>query len=51
MDQESGLPCALSAKKTLGTFPIGTVRFSLSHFNNFKEINYTIDCINNIGNK
>jgi cysteine desulfurase family protein len=32
----SGLHCAPSAHKTLGTFPKGTVRFSLSHFYNFK---------------
>lgn len=40
-----GLHCAPSAHKTLGTFPKGTVRFSFSHFNNEKEVNYTIDSI------
>ena len=44
----SGLHCAPSAHKTLGTFPKGTVRLSLSHFNTFKEIEYTVDCIKRI---
>lgn len=47
----SGLHCAPSAHKTLGTFPNGTVRFSLSHFTTLKEIEYSIDCINNIVNQ
>ncbi|HPB78854.1 MAG TPA: aminotransferase class V-fold PLP-dependent enzyme [Sedimentibacter sp.] len=47
----SGLHCAPSAHKTLGTFPKGTVRFSLSHFTTLKEIDYAIDCINKIANK
>jgi len=47
----SGLHCAPSAHKTLGTFPLGTVRFSLSHFTTLKEIDYSIDCINNIATK
>lgn len=44
----SGLHCAPSAHKTLGTFPNGTVRFSISHFTTLKEIDYAIDCINRI---
>jgi cysteine desulfurase family protein len=47
----SGLHCAPSAHKTLGTFPQGTVRFSLSHFTTLREIEYSIDCINDIVNK
>ncbi len=47
----SGLHCAPSAHKTLGTFPNGTVRFSLSHFTTLEEIEYSIDCINNIVNQ
>ncbi len=47
----SGMHCAPSAHKTLGTFPEGTVRFSLSHFTTLKEIEYSINCINNIANK
>lgn len=44
----SGLHCAPSAHKTLGTFPHGSVRFSLSHFNTREEIDYAIDCVNKI---
>ena len=44
----SGLHCAPSAHKTLGTFPGGTVRFAVSHFTTAQEIDYTIDCINKI---
>ena len=47
----SGLHCAPSAHKTLGTFPEGTVRFSLGHFTTLEEIEYSINCINNIVNK
>lgn len=47
----SGLHCAPSAHKTLGTFPHGTVRFSISHFTSTEEINYTIDCIHKIVSK
>ena len=47
----SGLHCAPSAHKTLGTFPHGTVRFSLSHFTTTLEIEYTINSINKIVNK
>ena len=47
----SGLHCAPSAHKTLDTFPNGTVRFSLSHFTTLREIEYSIDCINDIVNK
>lgn len=41
----SGMHCAPSAHKTLGTFPKGTVRFSFSHFNTPKEISQTIDTL------
>lgn len=44
----SGLHCAPSAHKTLGTFPKGTVRFAISHFTTKEEIDYAIDCINKI---
>ena len=47
----SALHCSPSSHKTLGTFPQGTVRFSLSHFTTLREIEYSIDCINNIVNK
>ncbi|WP_291651573.1 aminotransferase class V-fold PLP-dependent enzyme [Clostridium sp.] len=44
----SGLHCAPLAHKTIGSFPSGTVRLSLSYFNEKSDINYTIDCINKI---
>jgi cysteine desulfurase family protein len=47
----SGLHCAPSAHKTLGTFPEGTVRFSLGHFTTLEEIEYSISCINDIVSK
>ncbi len=43
-----GLHCAPSAHKTLNTFPQGTVRFSFSHFNTKKEIDFCLECINKI---
>lgn len=43
-----GMHCAPSAHKTLRTFPRGTVRFGLSHFNTLEEIEYTLDSINKI---
>ncbi len=42
----SGLHCAPSAHKTLGTFPNGTVRFGFSHFNKIEDVDYAIDSIN-----
>ena len=41
----SGMHCAPSAHKTLGTFPRGTVRFSFSHFNTREEVHYTVESI------
>ncbi len=43
-----GLHCAPNAHKTLGTFPQGTVRFSISHFNTITEIDYAVECIHKI---
>jgi len=45
-----GMHCAPSAHKTFGTFPRGTVRFGLSHFNTLKEIEYTLNSINKVLN-
>lgn len=44
----SGLHCAPSAHKTLGTFPQGTVRFGLSPFMDQAQIQYAVDCINKL---
>ena len=41
----SGLHCAPEAHKTLGTFPRGTVRFSLSYFNTKQEIDAAINAL------
>lgn len=48
INNRSGLHCAPLAHKTIGTFPNGTVRLSLSYFNTLEEIKYTIDCLNKI---
>ncbi|MDV4150815.1 aminotransferase class V-fold PLP-dependent enzyme [Clostridium sp. AL.422] len=44
----SGLHCAPLAHKTIGSFPTGTVRLSLSYLNSIEDINYTIDSLNKI---
>ncbi|MCR4441736.1 MAG: aminotransferase class V-fold PLP-dependent enzyme [Peptococcaceae bacterium] len=44
----SGMHCAPSAHKTLGTYPGGTVRFSFSHFNTRKEIALAIEALHKI---
>lgn len=44
----SGLHCAPLAHKTIGSFPNGTVRFSLGFFNTLEDINYTIDSLYSI---
>jgi len=44
----TGLHCAPSAHKFLGTFPAGTVRFSISYFNtdeDFKKLRETLEYI------
>lgn len=41
----SGMHCAPSAHKTLGTFPRGTVRFGLSHFLEEADVRYAADCV------
>jgi len=33
-----GLHCAPAAHRTIGTFPVGTVRFGLSYFNTLDEV-------------
>lgn len=44
----SGLHCAPLAHKTIGSFPTGTVRLSLSYFNSKKDIDYTINSLSKI---
>ena len=40
-----GLHCAPSAHKTIGTFPFGTVRFSVGYFNTEEEIEYALQAV------
>lgn len=42
----SGLHCAPLAHKSIGTYPTGTVRLSLSYFNTFEEVDYVLSIIN-----
>ncbi|WP_027633296.1 aminotransferase class V-fold PLP-dependent enzyme [Clostridium hydrogeniformans] len=44
----TGLHCAPLAHKTIGTYPIGTLRFSVGYFNDEKDIYYTLDSLNKI---
>ena len=46
-----GLHCAPLAHKALGTFPDGTVRFSLGYFNTLEEVELAVDAIKRIAEK
>ncbi|HBY57179.1 MAG TPA: cysteine desulfurase [Candidatus Atribacteria bacterium] len=46
-----GLHCAPAAHKTIGTFPTGTIRFSLSWFNTFEEVEKTILAVRKIAQR
>lgn len=46
-----GLHCAPFAHKTIGSFPKGTIRLSLSYFNTIEEIDYTLSVINKLNKK
>ena len=46
-----GLHCAPIAHKTVGTFPRGTVRFSIGYANTEKEISATINACKRVLNK
>lgn len=46
----SGLHCSPLAHETIGTYPNGTVRFSIGYFNTLEEIKYTIDSLHKINN-
>ncbi len=43
-----GLHCSPSAHKTIGTFPGGTIRFSLGCFNTLEEIRQAVEAIDRI---
>ncbi|NLK94948.1 MAG: aminotransferase class V-fold PLP-dependent enzyme [Clostridiales bacterium] len=42
----SGLHCAPLAHKSINTYPYGTIRLSLSYYNNIDEVNYVLSIIN-----
>jgi len=43
-----GLHCAPSAHKTIGTFPVGTVRFSIGLFNTVEHVEKAMSAVRNI---
>jgi cysteine desulfurase family protein len=43
-----GLHCAPAAHKTIGTFPVGTVRFSIGLFNTVDDVEQTISAVRKI---
>ena len=43
-----GLHCAPLAHKSIGTYPSGTLRFSLGYFNTEEEIEFTLKALNNL---
>ncbi len=47
----SGIHCAPSAHKTIGTYPHGTVRFSFSYFNTEEQIIKALDVLNKISKR
>ncbi|MEG0857567.1 MAG: aminotransferase class V-fold PLP-dependent enzyme [Terrisporobacter sp.] len=47
----SGLHCAPLAHKTVGSYPSGSVRLSISYFNNKAELDYTLKAISDISKK
>jgi len=44
----SGLHCSPLAHKTIGTYPTGTVRLSISYFTTKEEIDYTLAVLNKL---
>ncbi len=46
-----GLHCAPSAHKTIGTFPRGTVRFSVGFFNTREEVEKAIEAVKKIARR
>jgi cysteine desulfurase family protein len=43
-----GLHCAPAAHRTIGTFPVGTVRFGLSYFNTVGEVEAAVEAVKEI---
>ena len=44
----TGLHCAPAAHKTLGTYPLGTIRLSPGYFNTVEEIDLTLQAVDKI---
>ena len=44
----SGLHCSPLAHQTIGTYPNGTVRLSISYFTTKSDIDYTLTVLNKI---
>ncbi|MGM0471260.1 MAG: aminotransferase class V-fold PLP-dependent enzyme [Bacillota bacterium] len=44
----SGLHCAPLTHKSIGTFPEGTLRFSIGYFNTAEEIDYTLNSLEDL---
>ena len=47
----TGLHCAPLAHKAVGSYPNGSLRFSLGYFNDDKDIDYTLSALNKILSK
>jgi cysteine desulfurase/selenocysteine lyase len=47
----SGIHCAPAAHKTIGTYPMGTVRFSFSYFNTEEQIAKAIEALGKISKR
>jgi cysteine desulfurase/selenocysteine lyase len=43
-----GLHCAPAAHKTIGTFPVGTVRFGLGAFNTLEEVDAAVSAVEHL---
>lgn len=43
-----GLHCAPAAHKTIGTFPVGTLRFGLGAFNTLEEVDATVSAVSRL---
>ena len=46
-----GLHCAPLAHQALGTFPDGTVRFSLGYFNTLEEVGIAVQAVKQVSEK
>ena len=44
----AGLQCAPQAHRTIGTFPDGTIRFSLSYFNSRNQVDKAIEALHHL---